>query len=117
MKHTYSVFRQKSLKTILIVTGSMSIAFIIGIQTAGDVSPVVLPTQADSSILAGDLNGNGKVDLDDVHRALEIANGYRTPTPAELAADPNHDFLITTDDAIAIVEQIKRTPEKPEVDL
>jgi len=95
----------------------MSVAFLIGIQTAGDVSPVVLPTRADSNVLAGDLNGNGVLDTDDVKLALEIANGYRTPTPSELAADPNHDFVITTDDAMTILEHLKRTPQKLEVDL
>ena len=95
----------------------MSVAFALGIETAGDVQPVILPTRADASVLAGDLNGNGKLDLDDVHTALEIADGYRTPTPSELAADPNRDYQITTGDAMAILEQLQRTPAQPHVEL
>lgn len=117
MKHPYSIFKRKSLRTVLIVAGSMSLAFALGIETAGDVQPVVIATRADASVLAGDLNGNGQLDLDDVHAALEIADGYRTPTPQELAADPDRDYRITTEDAMSILEQLKRTPQKPHVDL
>ena len=117
MQHRYSVFRRKSLKTIVIVSGSMTVAFIIGIKTAGDVSPVVSPTMADANVLAGDMNNNGQLDTEDVRIALEIANGYRTPTPSELAADPNRDYTITSDDAMAILDTIKNIPQAPEVKL
>lgn len=117
MKHPYAIFRRKSLRSILIVGGSMSLAFLIGIQTAGDVQPIIAPTSADTSALLGDLNQNGSIDLDDVHIALELANGYRTPTPAELASDPNRDFQFTMEDAMQILEQLKRTPQQPKVDL
>lgn len=117
MKHTYSLFRRKSLRTVLTVVGSMSVAFLLGIKTAGDFEPVVNSTMADANVLAGDMNGNGQVDIDDVRITLEIANGYRTPTPKELAADPNRDYRITADDAMMILEQLKNTPQARHVEL
>lgn len=117
MKHSYSVFRRKSLRTITIVTGSMAVAFIVGVQTAGDVHPVISPTQADTTIVRGDFNGNGRLDNEDARIALQIASGYRSPTPAELAADPNQDFSITADDAMLILEELERTPQTPQVNL
>lgn len=117
MKHTYSLFRRKSLRTVLTVAGSMSVAFVIGIQTAGEFQPVVSPTMADANVLAGDLNGNGQIDQEDVRIALEIAGGYRSPTPSELAADPNRDFRITADDAMTILDQLKYQPQATNVDL
>ncbi len=107
MKHSYSLYSRKSLRTILIVLGSMSAAFVVGIQTAGDVQPVVHETQAGGAVLDGDLNGNGVLDIGDVHAALEVAEHFRTPTPSELAADPNRDFTITAADALAIVEKLQ----------
>lgn len=101
-----------SLKSILIVVSSMGLAFFVGIETAGEVHPVVTETQAGSAILEGDLNGNGSVDLQDVRIALELAEGYRTPTPAELSADPNRDFQFTVDDAIAIIDKLQQQAVK-----
>lgn len=117
MKHPYSFFRRKSMRSILIVAGSMSVAFAIGIETAGDVQPVILPTRADANVLAGDFNASGYLDLEDVKIALELADGLRTPTPSELAADPNRDYQITTVDAMTVLEQLKRSPTKPQVEL
>ncbi len=108
MSHSYSFFGRKSMKTIAIVASSMTVAFILGIETAGDVQPVVNETRAGGTVLQGDLNANGKLDLADVRIALELARGQRTPTPAELSADPNQDFIITTDDALAILDAMKQ---------
>jgi hypothetical protein len=108
MSPRYSLFRKKSLRTISIVAGSMAIAFVLGIETAGDVRPVVSTTRAGSEVLLGDLEGNGSLSLGDVRIALELAEGKRTPTPAELSADPNHDFRFTVDDALLIIDELER---------
>lgn len=108
MKHRYSFFGKKSLKTIGIVAGSMTVAFILGIETAGDLQPVVHETRADNEVVRGDMNGNGSIDEDDVRIALELANGARTPTPAELEADPDQSFSITFDDVTAILDAMKK---------
>ncbi len=117
MKHSYSFFRRKSLRTILIVASSMSLAFVLGIETAGDVQPVINETRAGNMVLDGDLNGNGILDVNDAHIALELAQNYRTPTPQELAADPNQDFRFTVEDAIKILEKLEHQAAKPTTQL
>ncbi len=104
MHHSYSFFKRKSLRTISIVSGSMAFAFIVGIQTANDVHPVISETRAGGAVVLGDLNGSGAVDTDDVRIAVELSKGVRTPTPEELSADPNQDFVITSEDALSILE-------------
>ena len=106
-----------SLQTILIVASSRSLAFFVGIETAGEVHPVVSETQAGGAVIEGDLNGNGSVDLQDVRIALELAQGYRTPTPAELSADPNRDFQFTVADAITILDTFQQQSPTPNVEL
>lgn len=85
----------------------MTVAFAIGIQTAGDVHPIVEPTRAGIR-LSGDLNGNDILDTGDARMALEIARGYREATTEELEADTNQDFRITVEDVAAILEAIER---------
>ncbi len=116
MKHPYALTSRKSLKTISIVLGSMTVAFLLGIETASDVQPLVGQTQAGADVIQGDMNGNGILDLGDVEITLELAQGYRTPTPSELGADPNQDFQITVDDAIAIVKTLARQPTNPAIE-
>ncbi len=115
--HKYSFFSRKSLRTICIVAASTSFAFVLGIETAGDVQPVVGATHAGDSVVAGDFNGNGVLDINDVKIALELAKGYRYPTPAELAVDPNGDFHITIDDAMTMIDILERQPGQPAVRL
>ncbi len=116
MKHPYSVFGKKSLKTIVIVLASVTAAFIVGIQTAGDFRSVAT-IQADGTDLAGDFNANGNLDIQDARIALELASGYRSPTPQELSADPDRDFSITTQDVFSILERLERAPSTPKVNL
>ncbi len=108
MKKSYSVYGKKSLTSIAIVAGSMTVAFALGIQTAGDITPVVSTTLADTADHAGDFNGNGHLDVNDARLALEIASGYRSPTPDELARDPNQDFHITNEDVMTILDKLER---------
>lgn len=117
MPHPYSFFRRKSLRTIGIVGASMAVAFILGIQTAGDIQPVVKPTEAGNAVVDGDLNGNGVLDIGDARAAIEIALGYRTVTPEELAADPNHDLTVTIEDALAIIDALEHQPSQTDVQL
>jgi hypothetical protein len=108
-KHSYQFFGKKSLRTISIIAGSMALAFAIGIETAGEVRPVVSSTNAIDTTIAGDMNGDGTVTLSDAEIALEIARGYREPTPLELSADPNKDYHITIDDALTIIDIVKHS--------
>ncbi len=103
MKHKYSLFSRKSLRVISIIAGSMTFAFFAGVHSAGDIQPLVEPTQATSERLPGDMNDDAVVTAADLRIVLEAVNGYRAPTASEIAGDPNHDMRLTTDDALAIV--------------
>jgi hypothetical protein len=101
-------FHQSVFKTI-IISGFAVTAFTIGIYSSQKISPVVAPTNASSTVLDGDMNHNGVIDPADAQIALDIARGYKVASPEELAADPNHDFHITADDAMAILEILNRS--------
>jgi hypothetical protein len=106
--HTYfSTFTARNLRRCGVVVGCMAVAFGIGIQTAGDVHPIVEPTRAGIR-LSGDMDGNGTVDASDARVALDIARGYRAATASELEADTNEDFRITVEDVAAILEATER---------
>lgn len=103
--YRYRLLARKSLRTIGIVVGSMTAAFIVGVETAGDVQPVLV-TRASDTVVLGDFSGNGTLGVEDAKIAIEIAEGNRTPTPEELAADPNRDFHITMEDAKTILDEL-----------
>ena len=111
--HTFQ--KRPSWKTIGIVAASMSFAFLIGIQTASDVKPIIGGANADSSLVEGDLDGNGVIAIADALLALEIAQGYTVATPEELAADPNRDYVITFDDVSTILLMIEHASHDPEL--
>ena len=87
----------------------MAVAFVLGVETAGDVQPVVHETQAGGTVLEGDLDGNGALELSDLRIALELARGDRSPAPKELAADPDQDFRFTMEDALLILQKLEIT--------
>lgn len=107
MQHPYSFFSRKSLRSIVIVASCMMTSFAAGIQTAGDVHPLVDATEAGGTRIAGDINNDSVVDMLDARIILEIAREYRMPTADELAGDPNADMKLTTDDAIEILRRIE----------
>ena len=80
-------------------------SFGLGIKSAGDVHTVQVSSATDESV-RGDLTGDGTVDAHDAIAILEIAQGYRTATPAELRADPNDNGYLTVDDAIRILRSL-----------
>ncbi|MCK5018442.1 MAG: hypothetical protein KAS32_15390, partial [Candidatus Peribacteraceae bacterium] len=77
-------------------------AFSFGIHSAGEVRPAAL-IEAGSVQLAGDMNQNGKVDIQDAIIILEITQGYRDASATQLHADPNGDRQLTVDDALRIL--------------
>lgn len=100
IKYPHFVRRNVSMLTLgaACILGS----FFVGIQTAGDVRPVTL-IEAGGLTLAGDIDGNGIVDVSDALRILEVTQGYEAVTVDMLTADPNRDGALTVDDAIAIL--------------
>ncbi len=103
-KKTSSIFSRPLLRKACIVLGCMVFSFGLGIQTAGEVH--IASTRAGSLVIPGDLNGNGHLDVDDAKIALAIARGLESATPAQLEADPNGDFRITIEDAMAILNDL-----------
>ena len=92
---------------VLCIVGS----FLLGIETAGDVQTFgrsqageLIP--AATSVLPGDMNGDGRLMIDDVIVALEITQGRRDVTPEAIAADPNHDGKLTVDDALKMLRTL-----------
>ncbi len=88
-------------KVLMLGAATVASAFFVGIQTAGDVQPISL-IEAGGEV-AGDINSNGMLDANDVVRILEMVQGYRDITPDALRRDPNHDGILTIDDAIRIL--------------
>ncbi|TSC57908.1 MAG: hypothetical protein Greene041662_867 [Candidatus Peregrinibacteria bacterium Greene0416_62] len=88
-------------------TATIACAFLIGIETAGDIHPIAF-IEAGNGEIRGDINGNGTLDIGDAIVVLEIVQGYRDPTPVELRADPNGDGLLTVDDALRILVTLEK---------
>ncbi len=80
-------------------------SFFLGIKSAGEVHPIHT-TEAESTTLRGDVNGDGSVTTDDVIAILDIARGYAVPEQWQLAADPNGDSVLTIDDAILLLRSL-----------
>ena len=100
-----SIVSRRNLQLLSLSTLCVVASFALGIQTAGEVQPVTL-IEAGSISKAGDVNGSGELDLDDVVIILEIAQDYRAATPEQLQADPNKDGQLTVDDALDILMQL-----------
>lgn len=92
----------------ILILGVLSVlgSFTAGVRTAGDVH-TISPLAAETVELPGDIDGNGYRDLKDAIVILEIAQGYREPTAKELNADPNGDGILTVDDAIALLQELR----------
>lgn len=87
--------------SVLVLAGS----FTVGISTVGEVTPIRL-IEAGSTEIRGDVDGSGRIDIQDVTLILEIANGYRVAEPHELRRDPNGDGRLTVDDALSLLEDL-----------
>ena len=81
-------------------------SFSVGMRTAGNVQPFAL-IEAGSTDIAGDIDGNGILSIDDAVIILEVVQGYRPATPASLKADPNEDGVLTVDDALHILANVQ----------
>ncbi|MGH7790263.1 MAG: TolB family protein [Candidatus Binatia bacterium] len=72
------------------------------------VTPTATPTTPGTPVCAGDCNGNGTVNIDDLIRMVNIALGLQVICPSDagpgcLAGDANCNCLITIDDIIKAV--------------
>jgi len=79
-------------------------SFGLGMQTAGDLRAIDASSATETP--RGDVTGDGTVDVRDVVLILEVSQGYRDATPAELTADPNENGVLTVDDAIRVLRTL-----------
>lgn len=93
---------RKMLQHATLALGCVASAFVIGIQSAGEVQPISL-IEAGSMAIRGDFNGSGDIDLQDVHIVLEVVAEYRVPTAEQLLNDPDGDGQLTVDDALRLI--------------
>ena len=115
--HTKTLHRLLQKKSYALSFGAMCVmlSFMLGVQTAGEIHPfdtseageiaeeVIIHERA---TVPGDMNGNDALDTEDVIIALEIIQEYRTPTLAQLKADPNGDARLTIDDALRMLRSL-----------
>lgn len=102
--HTNRLTKASTLVPLALLAAVAS--FGIGMHTAGDVSTV--PSSSATEGLAGDVTGDGLVDVQDAIRILELSQGYGEPTIGELRADPNGNGSLTVDDALRILRSLPR---------
>lgn len=95
------------------------LAFAIGMETAGEVQPFERSQAALADVpamtpgmpaLRGDANENGVLDVTDVIRILEVAEGLETADAREIQRlDTDGDFRLTVKDALRVLHQLSRS--------
>ena len=101
----YPHYVRRNIKLLSLGALCLVSSFAIGVQTAGEVQPFTI-IEAGGLEQAGDIDGNGFVDLQDAIAILEISEGYASASPEQLRADPNGDGVLTVSDAMAILSTI-----------
>lgn len=85
-------------------------SFLIGVRTAGDVQPFARSEAQQANILgsivSGDMDGNGTVNVQDVLLLLQIIKGDVAETKQAHLADPNGDGHLTIEDAIVLLRSL-----------
>lgn len=79
-------------------------SFGLGIGASDQLQTIQHSAATDGTV--GDLTADGIVDERDIIAILEVAQGYRPATIAELQADPNGDASLTVDDALRVLRFI-----------
>jgi hypothetical protein len=104
MKNTLQqIFSKRTMSLIAFASLCIVGSFVTGIRTAGDVHPFghIEAEQADllrSSVIAGDIDGNGSIELADAQLLLNILNGSHPLTSQALKADLDGDGKLTIND-------------------
>ncbi len=85
------------------------LAFVIGLQTSGNVRTFDRTQAAitDSSALRGDIDGDGTVSVQDAIAILERADGLEVPTSEEIRrGDVDGDYKLTVKDALRVLRSL-----------
>ena len=116
MPNKTSVNRQnrKMIGRVALGLASVSAAFALGIQTAGELHPLDQKSQAAKPLNAqlltqqpGDFDANGMVNDMDVILILEAAEMITTPTREQiLRGDTDSDGRLTVKDALRILRSL-----------
>ncbi len=102
---------RRNLQLVAFATMCIVGSFLIGIQSAGDVKPVLHTEAQQANLLQqlpldGDIDGDGKVTLQDEMNILQMIQGTRKITEQALATDPDHNGQLTVSDAIVILDRL-----------
>lgn len=82
-------------------------SFAIGMGSSSNVQTVTTSEAAEETFVAGDVSGNGTLDVQDAITILEIATERRSPTATERKrADVNGDLLVTEEDALRVLRSL-----------
>ncbi len=100
-----NLFSRRSRRVLALGVVCIASSFAIGIQSVGEVQPVTL-IEAGSIEQTGDVNGDGRLTVEDAIYVLEVSEGYVSASPRELMADPNKDGQFTVSDAIRILNEL-----------
>lgn len=104
----------KTLGRVVLALGCISLAFLLGIETTGEIHPLHQESQAakpfQAQLLtpqAGDIDANGMVNDQDVILILEVAEKLRSPSREEvLHGDTDGDGKLTVKDALRILRSL-----------
>lgn len=87
-------------------------AFVIGIRTSGDVKPfgtsqAALRASLTGPAIAGDVDDNGVLDMNDAIAILEFSENLETPTVQQIRrGDTDGDYRLTIKDALRVLRGI-----------
>lgn len=105
----------KTLRTIGLGIFCAIGAFGMGIETAGDLHPFAHSEAAlqelmfDGTPLRGDVNGNGRLDVDDADILYQIATGLIPGSPDAIRrGDTDGDLRITSKDLGYVLHQLSQ---------
>ena len=108
MKHT----AKRILRTSALALASSTLAFLIGIQTAGDVQTVKRSEASDAeenAFIRGDADQNGVLDAQDAITVLDISQGWTDgDTETVLSGDMDDDAVLTAIDVLLILRSISQ---------
>ncbi len=96
-----------SPQILVIAVLCMTASFGVGIKTTGEVQTVDHTAAEETQVITGDMDENGKTDMNDVIVMLEIVRGYQIATPSQLRAELTGDGQISIDDALQLLRDLQ----------
>lgn len=112
--HTHPLFSKRTLSLLGMSTASIALSFFLGVQSAGDLQPFSSSEalEPDASVIdaihdAGDVDGNGVLEIRDAILIFEFASDLSSPTASEFAAaDLSGDLRVTNEDGLRLLHML-----------